>query len=106
MTTDAPPPQPPPPASPASPPSPPTPPTPHVRRKRYAGSHPRAFAEPDSKVTSVGYFYRASRRTTMVVLYSMTKNNRFGLGDFGANDLAIVADQDPRGFAIGMRHTS
>jgi predicted porin len=64
-----------------------------------------AFAEPDSKVTSVGYFYRASRRTTMVVLYTMTKNNRFGLGNFGANDLSAVADQDPRGFAIGMRHT-
>lgn len=37
MTTDAPP--------PPLPPLPQLPPSPHVRRKRYAGSHPRAFAE-------------------------------------------------------------
>jgi hypothetical protein len=63
------------------------------------------FAEPDAKVTSVGYFYRASRRTTFLALYTVTKNNLYGLGGFGANDLTIVADQDPRGFAIGIRHT-
>ena len=63
------------------------------------------LAEPDAKVTSVGYFYRFSRRTSFIGLYSVTKNNRFGLGNFGANDLSISADQDPRGFAVGLRHT-
>ncbi len=62
-------------------------------------------SEPEAKVNSLGYFHKFSRRTTLVALYSVTKNNRFGLGNFGANDLNIVADQDPRGFAIGIRHT-
>ena len=64
-----------------------------------------ALAEPDSKVNAVGYFYRFSRRTTLVALYAVVKNNAFGQGNFGATDLAIAAGQDPRGFAIGIRHT-
>ncbi len=61
--------------------------------------------EPDSKVNSVGYFYNFSRRTSFIAVYTQTKNNVAGLGNFGANTLAIVADQDPRGFAVGFRHT-
>ena len=67
-----------------------------------------AFAEPDSKVNSVGYFYNFSRRTSLIAVYNQTKNNSFGLGNFGnyaPNTLAIAADQDPRGFAVGVRHT-
>jgi predicted porin len=64
-----------------------------------------AMAEPNSKVDSIGYFYKFSRRTTLVALYAIVKNNTFGQGNFGANDLTIAAGQDPRGFAIGIRHT-
>ncbi len=64
-----------------------------------------AVAEPDSKVNSVGYFYNFSRRTSLIAVYNQTKNNSFGLGNFGANTLTIAADQDPRGFAVGFRHT-
>ncbi len=64
-----------------------------------------ALAEPEAKVDSIGYFYRFSRRTTLVALYAMVKNNRFGQGNFGAGDLAIAAGQDPRGFAVALRHT-
>ena len=64
-----------------------------------------ALAEPDAKVNSVGYFYKFSRRTTLVALYAVVKNNAFGLGNFGANDLNSAVGQDPRGFAIGLRHT-
>jgi predicted porin len=64
-----------------------------------------AVTEPDTKVNSVGYFYNFSRRTTLVAVYSQTKNNVTGLGNLGANALAIAADQDPRGFAFGLRHT-
>ena len=62
-------------------------------------------AEPDTKVNSLGYYYNFSRRTSLVAVYTQVKNNRFGLGNFGAGPLAIAGDQDPRGFAIGMRHT-
>jgi predicted porin len=64
-----------------------------------------AVTEPDTKVNSVGYFYNFSRRTSLIAIYTQTKNNVAGLGNFGANNLAIAADQDPRGFSIGMRHT-
>jgi predicted porin len=64
-----------------------------------------AVTEPDTKVNSVGYFYNFSRRTTLVAVYTQTKNNVTGLGNLGANTLAIAADQDPRGFSIGLRHT-
>lgn len=63
------------------------------------------LAEPEAKVDSVGYFYRFSRRTTLVALYAMVKNNTFGRGNFGAGDLAIAPGQDSRGFAVGVRHT-
>jgi predicted porin len=62
-------------------------------------------AQPDSKVNSVGYFYNFSRRTSFITVYSHTKNNTAGLGNLGANPLGIAADQDPRGFALGFRHT-
>jgi hypothetical protein len=41
----------------------------------------------------------------LIAIYTQTKNNVAGLGNFGANNLAIAAGQDPRGFSIGMRHT-
>ena len=61
--------------------------------------------EPDTKVNSIGYYYNFSRRTSFVAVYSQTKNNTTGLGNFGANTLGIVGDQDPKGFAAGFRHT-
>lgn len=61
--------------------------------------------EPDAKVNSLGYWYNFTRRTSFIAVYSQTKNNTFGLGNFGANALAISADQDPRGLAVGLRHT-
>ncbi|AMS33295.1 hypothetical protein AEM42_14505 [Betaproteobacteria bacterium UKL13-2] len=64
-----------------------------------------ALTEPDTKVNSLGYYYNFSRRTSLVAVYTQTKNNTAGLGNFGANTLTIGADQDPRGFAIGLRHT-
>jgi predicted porin len=79
----------------------------HQRSKNGAtrATAAAASAEPDSKVNSFGYFYNFTRRTSLVAVYTQTKNNRFGLGNFGANALAISADQDPRGFGIGLRHT-
>jgi predicted porin len=64
-----------------------------------------AVTEPDTKVNSIAHLYNFSRRTTLFTIYTMTKNNVAGLGNFGSNTLGISADQDPRGFSIGMRHT-
>jgi predicted porin len=64
-----------------------------------------ALTEPDTKVNSLGYYYNFSRRTSLIAVYTQTKNNTAGLGNFGANTLTIAANQDPRGFAIGLRHT-
>lgn len=64
-----------------------------------------AVSEPDTKVNSLAHLYNFSRRTTLFTMYTMTKNNVAGLGNFGANNLAISPDQDPRGFSIGIRHT-
>ena len=64
-----------------------------------------AVTEPDTKVNSIAHLYNFSRRTTLFTIYTMTKNNVTGLGNFGANTLTISPDQDPRGFSIGLRHT-
>jgi predicted porin len=64
-----------------------------------------AVTEPDTKVNTLAHLYNFSRRTTLFTMYTMTKNNVAGLGNFGANTLTISPDQDPRGFSIGIRHT-
>jgi predicted porin len=69
--------------------------------------------QPDAKVNSVGYFYNFSRRTSLIAVYTQNKNNVAGLSNFGQNPLngtngntqVLAGDQDPRGFAIGFRHT-
>jgi predicted porin len=62
-------------------------------------------AQPDNKINSIGYFYNFSRRTTFISTLTQVKNNVAGFGNFGNNALAISADQDPKGFALGLRHT-
>ncbi len=64
-----------------------------------------AVIEPDTRVNSLGYYYNFSRRTSLLAAYTQVNNNRAGLGNFGANLLAIAADQDPRGLGVGIRHT-
>jgi predicted porin len=79
----------------------------HQRAKNGA-ARPLAtltVTEPDTKVNSLGYYYNFSRRTSFIAVYTQTKNNAAGLGGFGQNTLTIAADQDPRGFAAGFRHT-
>ncbi len=63
-----------------------------------------AAVQPNCKVNTVGYFYNFSKRTSFLGQYAQIKNNTAGLCNFGANTLAIAADQDPQGFTIGLRH--
>jgi predicted porin len=62
--------------------------------------------QPDVKVNSIGYNYLFSRRTTFISVLTQVKNNAGGLSNFASNPLAGLApDQDPKGFAFGIRHT-
>ena len=70
-------------------------------------------AQPDTKVNSLGYYYNFSRRTSFIAAYTQVKNNAGGLSNLGENPLngtngnlqVLAPDQDPRGFAVGFRHT-
>jgi predicted porin len=75
----------------------------HARSKDGAAS--TAATQPDCKINSIGYFYNFTRRTTFVTHYTQVKNNAAATCNFGANALAITADNDPKGFAVGFRHT-
>jgi predicted porin len=61
----------------------------------------------DAKCTAnvLGYQYNFSRRTMFIGQYAAIKNNARGQCDFGGDRLGVVADQDPRGFAAGFRHS-
>lgn len=74
----------------------------HSRSKDGAAS---GATQPDCKINSIGYFYSFTRRTTFVTHYTQVKNNAASTCNFGANALAITADNDPKGFAVGLRHT-
>ena len=74
----------------------------HARSKDGAAS---TAAQPDCKINTVGYFYNFTRRTSFLTQYTQVKNNTAATCNFGANTLSITADQDPKGFAIGLRHT-
>jgi predicted porin len=63
-----------------------------------------AAPQPRCTVDSVGYQYNFSRRTYVLVLYTRTDNNDAAACNFGANNLVISAGQDPRGWAMGVRH--
>ncbi len=58
----------------------------------------------ECKANTLGYKYLFTKRTTFVAQYVTVQNNVTGLCNFGANTLAIAADQDPRGFAVGIKH--
>ena len=57
------------------------------------------------KVNTLGYNYEFSRRTTFMAQYVQIKNNVTGLCNLSSNAVpGLVADQDPRGFGVGLRH--
>jgi predicted porin len=56
------------------------------------------------KANVLGYFYNFSRRTSFIGQYAQIKNEVTGQCDFGGDRLGVGADQDPRGFSVGLRH--
>ena len=65
-----------------------------------------AAIQPDSKAASVGVKYTFSKRTFVYTQYSSVKNNAATLFSNLGNALGGVgADSDPKGVAVGIRHT-
>lgn len=60
---------------------------------------------PGCDVNEVGYRYIFSRQTFFVAQYVVVDNNDSATCNFGSNTLLIDFGQDPRGFALGVRHT-
>lgn len=62
-------------------------------------------AQPKCNLVGLGYRYDFSRRTSLVADYTKIDNDVGNLCNFGTSPLTITAGQDPRGLAIGARHT-
>ena len=76
------------------------------------GAAKNATVQPDCKTNVLGYFYNFSRRTSFLAQWTQINNGVAGQCDFGADRLGsttggafVSADQDPRSFAVGLRHT-
>lgn len=62
--------------------------------------------QPDSKLSTVGYNYNFSKRTTFMARYATLKNNSTANLALDAAGLpGLVVDNDPKGFGLGLRHT-
>ena len=61
-------------------------------------------AEPDCDSNSIGYQYNFTRRTFFIASYVRVDNQNGSTCNFGANRLAIGANQDPQGVFMGLRH--
>jgi len=72
-------------------------------RSKY-GAAPTAV-QPECKMAAVGYRYDFSRRTSFMANYTKVDNKVGNLCNFGQGALTIAADQDPKGVAVGVRHT-
>ncbi|MBL8523601.1 MAG: porin [Betaproteobacteria bacterium] len=82
----------------------------HARSKDGAEITPAGVVttgvQPDCKINTLAYFYNFSRRTSFLGQYTKVNNNAAGRCNFGANTLTLNGpDQDPTGFAVGLRHT-
>ena len=65
---------------------------------------PARNTEPDCESNSIGYQYNFTRRTFFIGSYIRVKNEDGATCNFGANRLAIGANQDPQGIFVGLRH--
>ena len=55
---------------------------------------------------TLGYEHDLSKRTLFKAIYSEIRNNRAANYDFGIGSIGgVAAGADPRGFAVGLRHT-
>ncbi len=75
-------------------------------RNRNGGSSAPNVVQPEAKQAGIGYNYNFSKRTTFMMRYAEIKNNSVSSLSAAAFGLpALAADQDPKGFGAGFRHT-
>lgn len=60
--------------------------------------------KPRCTVNEIGYRYTISKRTFLMAQYVVVDNNDSASCNFGSGTLGIDFGQDPRGFAVGIRH--
>lgn len=60
--------------------------------------------KPRCTVNEIGYRYTISKRTFLMAQYVDVDNNDSASCNFGSRTLDIDFGQDPRGFAVGIRH--
>jgi predicted porin len=75
-----------------------------LQHMRLEGGQALGTGEPDCESNSIGYQYNFTRRTFFIGSYVRVKNDNGGACNFGANRLAIGANQDPQGVFFGLRH--
>lgn len=73
----------------------------HSKGGRTIGT---ATQDPECHSHSAGYRYNFTKRTYFLGQYTTVSNNSTASCNFGANRPAIVSGQDPKGFALSVRH--
>ncbi len=77
-----------------------------VGRLKDGGLTTAGVIQPESKLSTVGYNYNFSKRTTFMARYASLKNNVAANVGLNASGLpGIVVDADPKGMGVGLRHT-
>lgn len=65
---------------------------------------PATVGSTGAKQWVIGYAHSLSKRTEIYALYSKINNDAGAAYDFATNGLGVVAGQDPKGFALGLKH--
>lgn len=72
------------------------------RKLKVAGSD---IDNTDARLYNIGYGYSLSKRTEVRAWYTKIDNKDASRNTFAVNSLAVSNGQDPRGFAVGIKHT-
>ncbi|HET9652811.1 MAG TPA: porin, partial [Usitatibacter sp.] len=74
-------------------------------QSKGSGSTAAGAVDPDCRSHGPGYQYNFTKRTFVLAQYVRVDNkNDQSSCNFGADRLAISPGQDPRGWAVGIRH--
>ncbi len=68
------------------------------------GAASNAATQPSCNSNTLAYEYVFSKRTFFLAQYVTVKNNKTATCNFGSGTLAIAADNDPSGVAVGIQH--
>lgn len=78
----------------------------HVNVARLKNGLVSTAAQPEAKLSALGYDYNFSKRTTLMARYAVIKNNGASAVNLVDSNLPTFANgNDPKGFGAGIRHT-